>query len=82
MSFTLSTKTDGLLEDLPLGPTYKDMPGTFLKERYFDPEEAVYTVHVDEKGVTVYSECCGATMTRDTARALRNAINEYLEATA
>lgn len=38
-----------------------------------------YLVEVTEEGVTVYSECCSDTMSRETAEKLRDAITTWLE---
>lgn len=38
----------------------------------------VYGVEVTKKGVTVYSECCSDTMSRETAARLRDAIDAWL----
>lgn len=62
-------------------PVYKP-EGTYLTETKFDAEDPNYTVFVDDEGLTVWSECCGDTMSRDTLLKVRDAINEYLEATA
>ena len=45
-----------------------------------DPK-SYYEVEVTDKGVTVYSECCADTMSRDTALRLYHAIGDYLMAT-
>jgi hypothetical protein len=37
-----------------------------------------YGVEVTEEGVTVYSECCSETMSRETAVKLRDAITTWL----
>ena len=38
-----------------------------------------YGVEVTEEGVTVYSECCSETMSRETAVKLRDAITTWLK---
>lgn len=51
-----------------------------LEEIKFDEENGNdYSVAIDHKGVIVYSECCADRMTRETAIAVRDGINEWLE---
>lgn len=40
--------------------------------------DGVYGVEVNKEGVTVYSECCSDTMSRETAAKLRDAITVWL----
>ena len=49
----------------------------YVEERYFT-DETYYSFRVTSRGVTVYSECCADTMTRESAIILRDAINSYL----
>lgn len=51
-------------------PVY--LPMTSFSEREY------YSVTVDQAGVTVYSECCGDTMTARVARLLHEALGRYL----
>lgn len=55
--------------------------GILFETEFNNPPEAGYSVEVDKDGVTVYSECCADRMSRETAIALRNAINTWLERT-
>lgn len=41
-------------------------------------DDGVYGVEVTKEGVTVYSECCSDTMSRETAAKLRDAIDVWL----
>lgn len=65
----LNTET-GPIKELPI-----------LEETLFNTDD-VYTVEIGSKGVQVYSECCGALMSRETAIAVRDGINKWLEQTA
>ena len=54
----------------------------YMPETDFDgPHQNGYTVQVGTNGVTVWSECCGDTMRRETAALLYKALGEYLDAT-
>lgn len=55
--------------------------GILFEMQFNDPPEAGYSVEVASAGVTVYSECCADMMSRETAIALRDAINTWLERT-
>lgn len=69
--------------DLTPPPPLPAPPRVFLEMTNFqEPNENDYQVTVEEKdGVTVYSECCGDVMSRETAEKLRDAITEWLEFT-
>ena len=66
--------------------TQPEPPKVFLEKTDFDagPESwGGYEVEVTEKGgVTIYSECCADTMSRETAEKARDAIAAWLEHTA
>lgn len=53
-------------------------PKVYLKKLSFDTEN-YYAVAVTADGLTVYSECCADTMSRETMIATRDAINAWLE---
>lgn len=52
-----------------------------LPETPFNEDRHPYIVGVDNDGVYVYSECCGNTMSRETAILLRDAITVWLNRT-
>lgn len=54
----------------------------YMPETDFDgPDQNGYSVQVGTNGVTVWSECCGDTMSRGTALDVYHAIGRYLEST-
>lgn len=55
--------------------------GILFELEFNDPPISGYSVEVAASGVTVYSECCSDDMSRETAIALRDAINTWLERT-
>lgn len=59
-------------ETVPAGPK------VYLKQMYFNAEND-YKVAVTDAGLTVYSECCADTMSREAMIATRDAINAWLE---
>ena len=73
-----------------LDPRGEVVPRTYLPETPFRADDPYYSVTVEVPGpptvngdrraggVTVYSECCADTMSVETARALRDAIDAYL----
>ena len=56
------------------------MAAEYLPEIPFN-EKRYYTVTIGADGLTVYSECCGDTMSRDTARKVHEALGRWLTAT-
>lgn len=70
----LNTETGAVMPILEETPFDVNAPGSDMTSEY--------TVQITSEGVRVYSECCSALMSRETAIAVRDGINKWLEQTA